>query len=135
MLVLERKGDEVFCNGCKLTINAQASKGPGKEVVKVEGLEGSNGQKWISLARLKEGINNIETQGREIGSYQKYTLTQEEKEEIKMHQDAIDKIIEVAKSRFVAKPNFKLNPKKMTEEEREAEIAKFEAYLRMLRGE
>ena len=94
MLVLERKGDEVFCNGRKLVINAQASKGAGKEVVKVDGLEGANGQKWISLARLKEGINEIETQGREIGSYQKYTLTQEEKDEIKMHQDAIDKIID-----------------------------------------
>lgn len=135
MLVLERKGNEVFCNGCKLVINAQASKGEGKEVVKVEGLEGSNGQKWVSLARLKEGINNIETQGREIGSYQKYTLTQEEKEEIKKHQEAIDKIIEIAKSRFVAKPNFKLDPSKMTKEEREAEVAKFEAYLRMLKGE
>lgn len=134
MLVLERKGNEVFCNGCKLTINPQASKGPGKEVVKVEGLEGSNGQKWVSLARLKEGINNIETQGREISSYQRYTLTQEEKDEIKMHQDAIDKIIEVAKSRFVVKPNFKLDPTKMTEEQREAEVAKLEAYLRMLKA-
>ena len=134
MLVLERKGDEVFCNGRKLVINAQASKGAGKEVVKVDGLEGANGQKWISLARLKEGINEIETQGREIGSYQKYTLTQEEKDEIKMHQDAIDKIIEVAKSRFVAKPKFTLDPTKMTQEEREAEVAKLEAYLRMLKA-
>lgn len=99
MLVLERKGDEVYCNGCKLTINPQATKGPGKEVVKVDGLEGSNGQKWISLARLKEGINEIECQAREVTRTIKYTLTNEEQAKIDELQAQIDAIIEAAKAR------------------------------------
>lgn len=99
MLVLERRGNEVYCNGCKLTINAQATKGPGKEVVKVEGLEGSNGQKWVSLIKLKEGINEIECQAREITHSVKYQLTKEEQAQIDELQAQIDAIIEVAKAR------------------------------------
>lgn len=45
MLELERKGREVFCKGRKLTIVEQKTKGPNKEVVKVDGLEGSKRQK------------------------------------------------------------------------------------------
>ena len=99
MLVLERKGNEVYCNGCKLTINPQATKGPNKEVVKVDGLEGSNGQKWISLARLKEGINEIECQAREVTRTIKYQLTDEEQAKIDELQAQIDAIIEAAKAR------------------------------------
>lgn len=99
MLVLERKGDEVYCNGSKLTINPQATKGPGKEVVKVDGLEGSNGQKWISLNRLKEGINEIECQAREVTRTIRYTLTSEEQAQIDELQAQIDAIIEAAKAR------------------------------------
>lgn len=99
MLVLERKGDEVFCNGRKLTINPQATKGPNKEVVKVDGLEGSNGQKWISLSRLNEGINKIECQAREITHSVKYQLTDEEQAKVDELQAQIDAIIEAAKAR------------------------------------
>ena len=99
MIILERKGDEVFCNGCKLTINPQATKGPNKEVVKIDGLEGSNGQKWISLAKLKEGINEIECQAREITHSIKYQLTIEEQAKIDELQAQIDAIIEAAKAR------------------------------------
>ena len=99
MLVLERKGDEVFCNGRKLTINPQATKGPNKEVVKVDGLEGSNGQKWISLSRLNEGINEIECQAREITHSVKYQLTADEQAKVDELQAQIDAIIEAAKAR------------------------------------
>ena len=59
MLVLTRKGVDVFHDKVKLTVVAQATKGANKEVVKIDGLPGSNGQKWISLSTLKEGINNL----------------------------------------------------------------------------
>lgn len=127
MLVLERKGNEVFCNGQKLTIVAQATKGPGKEVVKVEGLDGSNGQKWISLNKLVEGINEIECNGREVSS-QKYTLTQEERERVNQLQSEIDSIINKAKERYVAKPNLNMDPSKLTEEERLALIDQITKY-------
>ena len=101
MLVLERKGSEVFCDGKKLTINAQASKDPNKEVVKIAGLEGSNGQTWVSLSRLQEGINEIETQARTVTARKKYSLTEAEQTKINKLQAEIDSIIEVAKSRYV----------------------------------
>lgn len=127
MLVLERKGNEVFCNGQKLTIVAQATKGPGKEVVKVEGLDGSNGQKWVSLSKLVEGLNEIECNGREVSS-QKYTLTQEERERVSQLQSEIDSIINKAKERYVAKPNLNMDPSKLTEEERLALIDQITKY-------
>lgn len=134
MVVLERKGNEVFCNGQKLTIVAQATKGPNKEVVKIAGLEGANGQKWISLTRLVEGINEIECNGREVTT-QKYTLTQEEKEEIESLQARIDEIINHAKSRYVAKPNLNVDPSKLTQEQKLALAAQLEAYLASLKVE
>ena len=99
MLVLKRKGDAVFCAGKQLKINKQASKGPGKEVVNIKGLEGSNGQCWVSLSRLREGLNEIETQAREVTGAKRYSLTEEEKAKIAELQAEIDAIIEVAKSR------------------------------------
>lgn len=128
MLVLERKGNEVFCNGQKLTIVTQATKGPGKEVVKVQGLEGSNGQKWVSLSKLVEGLNEIECQGREVVSTQKYTLTQEERERVNQLQSEIDSIINKAKERYVSKPNLNMDPSKLTEEERLALIDQITKY-------
>lgn len=101
MLVLERKDNEVFCDGKKLTINPQSTKGPNKEVVKIDGLEGSNGQKWVSLTRLEEGLNSIETTQRIVTSSKKYTLTSDEQEKVDNLQSQIDSIIEVAKSRYV----------------------------------
>lgn len=106
MLVLERKGQEVFYQGRKLTIVAQASKGDNKEVVKIEGLEGSNGQKWVSLTKLKEGINEVETQGKVMNS-KKYVLTLEETQQIEALQAQIDAIIEVAKKRYVPHKDIK----------------------------
>lgn len=103
MLVLERKGNEVFYNGERLKINTQASKGEGNEAVYIEGLEGSNGQKWISLNKLKEGINEIECKGRVISK--DYELTKEEQEEIAQYQAKIDTIIQNAKNRYFKMPN------------------------------
>lgn len=129
MLVLERKGGEVFFEGRQLKINPQASKGPGKEVVNIEGLEGSNGQKWVSLSTLKEGMNEVKTQGREIASYQRYNLTAEEKAEIKAHQDAIDAIIENAKKRYIPKMDLsKIDISKLNSEQK----AQLQSYLEQL---
>lgn len=134
MLVLERKGNEVFCQGQKLTIIAQATKGPGKEVVKVAGLEGSNGQKWVSLSKLAEGLNEIECNGREVTTGQKYTLTTEEKARVADLQAEIDSIIAEAKARYVAKPNLNVNPATMTEEDRLALASQLEAYIASLKA-
>lgn len=127
-MVLTRKGDEVFFGDKKLTIVAQASKGPGKEVVKVEGLEGSNGQKWVSLARLKEGDNEVVTQGREVTTTSRYSLTPEEKAKVDSLQAQIDTIVNAAKARFVAKPTLVVDPTKLTEEERLAKIEEIKKY-------
>lgn len=134
MLALERKGDEVFCQGVKLTIVKQETKGPGKEVVKVEGLEGSNGQKWVSLSRLKEGVNEVECKAREVVSTSKYTLTSEEKARIDELQAEIDSIIATAKARYVAKPNLNVDPSKMTEEQRLELAAQLEKYIANLKA-
>lgn len=131
MLTLTRKGSEVFFGDKKLVINAQASKGPGNEVVKVEGLPGSNGQKWISLSKLVEGDNTFETKKREVtfSSSKTYELTDAEAQEVKLHQDAIDTIIARAKERYIPKVNLKLDPAKMTQDEVEKAIAQLSKYL------
>ena len=101
MMKLERINDEVFFEGKKLTIVAQATKGPGKEVVKIEGLPGSNGQKWISLKRLDQGINEIQCEAREVTVGAKYKLTAEEQAKVNEYQAKIDAIIEGAKARYI----------------------------------
>jgi hypothetical protein len=101
MIKLERINDEVFFEGKKLTIVAQATKGPGKEVVKIEGLPGSNGQKWISLKRLDQGINEIQCEAREVTVSAKYKLTAEEQAKVNEYQAKIDAIIEGAKARYI----------------------------------
>ena len=126
MVVLERRGNEVFCDGRKLTINPQASKGPNNEVVKIAGLEGANGQQWVSLNKLKEGFNEIETSAHER-NHRNYELTQDEKDEIAIYQSKIDAIIEAAKKRYVPHSNKKLN--EMSIEELEAYIASKKAQL------
>ncbi len=128
MLVLVRKGQEVFYNGQKLTIVEQATKGPGKEVVKVKGLEGSNGQQWISLSRLSEGKNELECQGREVTTTSRYTLTAEEAARVKELQTELDSIIQAAKDRYVQKPNLNVDPTKMSEAERLAKIEEVKKY-------
>lgn len=129
MLKLERKGMEVFCNGQKLTVVPQATKGPNKEVVKIAGLEGSNGQKWVALAKLKEGPNELECQGREVVVTGKsYQLTEEESKKVKDLQAQIDAIIEAAKARYVAKPKLDVDPSQMSETERLAKIEEIKKY-------
>ena len=129
MMKLERINDEVFFEGKKLTIVAQATKGPGKEVVKIEGLPGSNGQKWISLKRLEQGINEIQCEAREVTVGAKYKLTAEEQARVNELQAEIDEIINNAKARYVAKPDMNIDPSKMTVAERQAKIAELKAYL------
>ena len=133
MLVLTRKGSEVTCDGKKLTIVAQATKGPGKECVKIEGLAGSNGQKWISLARLKEGENKIECQAKEVTSSgprggRTYELTADEAAKVAKLQGEIDAIIAAAKTRFVPKPKLDVDPTQLTKAERQAKIAEIIAF-------
>lgn len=131
MLKLVRTGDEVYFEGRKLVINAQASKGPNNEVVKIEGLPGSNGQKWISLSRLKEGENEFECEARKFSKAQKYTLTAEEQEEVDRLQARIDEIIENAKSRYVPMPNLSVDPSKLSEEERLELIEQIKKYYQL----
>lgn len=130
MLVLTRKGADVYHNDVKLTIVAQATKGKGKEVVKIDGLEGSNGQKWVSLSRLVEGDNEIECKAREVSTSQRYTLTDDEKAEVEELQARIDEIIAKAKARYVAPIDLrKIDTNKMTDEQREAVIKELEKFI------
>ena len=129
-LVLIRKGSEVFdATGKKCTIVKQETKGPGNEVVKVEGLPNSNGKKWVSLRLLAEGRNELEAKAKETtyrsvasttSAPKEYELTNDEVITIKMLQGQIDEIIEAAKARFVPQPRMDKNPMDMTPEERTA---------------
>ena len=107
MLELTRNGQVVTCNGIKLTMVEQKTKGPGNEVIKIEGLEGANGQKWVSLRSLQEGLNQVNTKGREVVATQTYTLNMVEKAEIDKLQAKINEIKNAAKARYVATPKFK----------------------------
>ena len=131
MITLERINDEVFFEGKKLTIVAQATKGPGKEVVKIEGLPGSCGQKWISLKKLVQGNNEIHCEAREVTVGQKYKLTAEEQTKVNKLQAEIDKIIDGAKARYI--PNLdkieKMDFSTLTAEERARLIAHLQAML------
>lgn len=114
MLVLERKeNNEVYCDGKKLTIIKQESKGSNKEVVKIIGLDGSNGQQYVSLSKLKVGFNEIECKARVTSnstSNSKPTqsnilLTQEEKSKYDELKKQLDELVELGKSRYVPQPN------------------------------
>lgn len=130
IMLLVRKDNDVFFNGKKLTIVKQASKGAGNEVVKIDGLEGSNGQKWISLSKLQQGENDFFTQAREVVATQSYRLNEEETKEVKALQAKIDAIINNAKSRYVAKPKLDdiAKIKDMTKEDKERAIAEIAKY-------
>jgi len=139
-LVLVRKASDVYFNDKKLTISAQASKGVGNEVVKIDGLPNSNGKKWLSLSLLKEGSNEVQCTARVVTSQigkpatakvlePTYRLNADEVKKVEALQAKIDAIIQVAKDRYVPRPRIDLNPAEMTEEERQAEIAKWTAYL------
>ena len=120
MLKLERIGRDVFYEGTKLTRVDQATKGPGNEVIKIEGLEGSNGAKWISLSKLQEGLNEIEVKGKVVTNSGSYTLTQSEKDEIAKLQKRIDEIKAIGRKRYQL-----TKPRDLTE----LSIEELEAYL------
>ena len=128
MLVLERNGLEVKCNGRKLTVVAQATKGPNNEVVKIEGLEGANGAKWISLGKLQEGKNEVDTKAKEVTAHITYTLNMVEKAEVDKLQARINEIKEVARKRYEATPKFKA-----VTEMNEQELEVYIAYLNSLK--
>lgn len=135
MLTLTRDGNAVFCNGQALTINAQASKGPGKEVVYIEGLPGSNGAKWISLSKLQEGTNELHPKAQvRDGAGQKsskldYTLTEAENQEIAGLQKRYDEIIEAAKARYVPKPDLDVKIEDLSLDEKLAKLEEIKKYF------
>ena len=133
MLKLERIEDKVYYNGVELKINKQASKGPNNEVVYIKDCLESNGQTWISLNRLKDGINEIECKGRVVTSHNKYELTNEEKLRIEELQREIDEIKENAKKRYVERPNFNVDISKLSEEEKAEHIRSVERYIEFLK--
>ena len=125
MLKLIRTENGVFYNDRKLTIVAQATKGPGKEVVKIEGLPGSDGAKWISLNKLSMGENAIVPVKREVAGG--YALTDDEKARIDELQGEIDAIKERARKRNANKGGLKTFDEIMAMDE-ESRVA----YIRML---
>lgn len=132
MLRLERRADEVYYNGRKLIIVKQAQKGPNHEVIKVEGLPEACGQKWLSLTKLKEGINEIDCQGKSpVVANEKYQLTQVEAEEVRACRARIEEIITEAKKRYVPIPDLKVNPAELTEAEKQAKIEELKKFLGM----
>jgi hypothetical protein len=132
MLKLERIENKVYYNGVELKINKQASKGPGNEVVYVKDCPEANGQTWVSLSRLQEGINELECKQRNVTSHAKYTLTVEEQNRINELQREIDEIRENAKKRYVEKPNFNIDITKLSDEEKLAHIDIVKKYLASL---
>lgn len=120
MIKLTRKGRDVFYEGTKLTRVDQATKGPGNEVIKIDGLEGSNGAKWISLSKLQEGENEIEVKGKVVTNSGSYTLTQSEKDEMAKLQKRIDEIKAIGRKRYEL-----TKPKDLTK----MSIEELEAYL------
>lgn len=132
MLNLIRKGDEVYFGEQKLTIVAQQTKGPGHECVKIADLPGANGQKWVALAKLQEGENEIECKAREVSiSSQQYKLTEDEAAEVAKLKARIDEIIAGAKARFV--PTMKMptlaQAQKMTDEQKAELVKQLENFL------
>lgn len=138
MLKLIRTKDGVFCDGRKLTIVAQATKGIGKEVVKIEGLQGSNGAKWVSLNKLSMGENVIEPIKREVATGGKgYELTPDEQARVDELQAEIDAIKLKARQRYVKKPVMKSVEEVMAmdEDARSEYIASVEKFCEKLKGE
>lgn len=121
MLELTRTGIDVFHKGTKLTRVDQATKGPGNEVIKIDGLPGSNGAKWISLSKLKQGLNKVEVSAKKVTSTGSYTLTPVEKTEVDKLQARIDQIKTQAKLRYQPK---KVDTTKMSPEQLEEYITR-----------
>lgn len=130
-LVLQRVGRDVYFEGRKLTRVDQATKGPNKEVIKIDGLPGSNGQKWVSLNTLVEGDNELTCSARDVTirpSSKGYQLTPEEAKEVADLEARVKAIVDAAKARFVPKPKLDLDPSKMTAAERQAKIDELVKY-------
>lgn len=137
MLKLIRNEDGVFCEGRKLTIVAQATKGVGKEVVKIDGLPGSNGAKWVSLNKLSMGENTIEPVRREVTTGGKsYELTADEQKRVDELQAEIDAIKARARKRYVKNPGLKTQAQleAMSEEERIEYIRDLDNYIEFMKG-
>ena len=133
MLVLERKGCEVFYNNKQLKINTQSSKGPNKEVVWVGDLEEANGQQWVSLSKLKEGTNEIECKARVIKNGFKYYLTPEEKSRIEEIDKEKEAIIENAKQRCTTIKNIdKIDIKTLNKEQIDNLMMQLEEHKRAM---
>lgn len=128
MVVLTRIGDEVYYGDKKLTIIKQETKGPGKEVVKIEGLEGTNGQKWIALKKLVEGENQIECEAKPHSGG--YSYTPEEEARMKELQAEMDAIKAAAKARYV--PKSAIRVEKMSQAELEKYIETLQMRLKSL---
>ena len=128
---IERDGLTIKVNGVECPVNKQEAKGPNKEVVNIKKVVGPQYQEWISLSRLKEGLQEIELKPhKEVVLSAKYTLTKEEQEEIDSLQAKIDKIIEDAKKRYVPTSiNLKCDPTKMTLEQRRAKIEEIKKFM------
>jgi hypothetical protein len=134
MIELKRQGRNVWYGGALLTRVDQSSKGPGNEVIKIEGLPGTNGQKWVSLSKLQEGMNSVECKGREVTAGKAYRLTQAEQDEVDKLEARIKEIKDTARGRYVAKPRF-VDPTVLNEEQKKEKALEVEKYLKALRGE
>lgn len=132
MLTLERNGYEVTCNGKKLTVVKQGTKGLDKETVHIEGLEGSNGKKWLSLSLIPDNatttFSDDQLVPREVTTSKKYELTPEEAKEVADLKAKIDAIVNAAKARYV--PASKKDITKMSIAELEAYIAAKKASIK-----
>ena len=135
MLELKRIGDEVYYKDTRLTQIKQSKTKDGKDrpnVVIIDGLPGTNGQKHMSITKLVEGLNvfnDNDLKGREVNK--DYELTEEEQEKVNELQSEIDEIISAAKARYVKPVKVKTitDTKKMSKSELEAYIAKLEKML------
>jgi len=145
-LILVRKEDEVYFENRKLVVNPQASKGLKKEVVKIEGLPNSNGKKWISLSLLRPGKNEVECTARILTSTLgkpatakvtevEYRLNADEQKQVDKLYAQIDKIIKVAKDRFVPEPKLTKTPEEMTKDELEEAKQQWLKYLGFLESD
>lgn len=135
-LFIKREGMKVYDEAGKaLTINAQKSKGPGNEFVKIEGMKNSNGQKWLALAKVKEGGNWFDCKkANRTLSTASYELNADEKAEVEGLQKQIDTIIAAATARYVKKPNLNIKVAELTADEKQKHIEELEKYLNSLRG-
>ncbi len=108
-LTLTRTNGVVMHEGVELKINAQASKGANREVVKIAGLPGAGGQTWLSLSKIKEGTHIYAcSAGANAGTTLGGALTPDEQKRVDDLQAQIDAIKAAARARAAAT---KIDPK------------------------